>query len=299
MSRLDPVSLKLFVRVVETGTIAAAAEDAHISSTAVSKRLSELEADLQTPLLSRTNKGVEPTVAGLALLRLARGALHELDQVWMQMEHFSTGVRGLVRICASMSAITQFLAEPIHSFAATHPGVQVQLEEKTSPLVAKAVAENSADIGIYLPVTKGPDLEVFAYRSDQLVVIAPKGHPLARRRKVSFKDLLEFELVGLHTSSAINIELSRAAQDMQRSLNVRIQVTSFDALTTMVSTGLGIGVMPVEVAKRHAKTTPLHIVPLADAAAKRDFVLGVRSLETLPSAARLMADHLLGIRNTR
>lgn len=299
MSRLDPVSLKLFVRVIETGTIAAAAESAHISSTAVSKRLSEMEAALQTPLLSRTNKGVEPTAAGLALLGLARGALHELDQVWVQMESFSTGVRGLVRMCASMSAITQFLAEPIRSFVAQHPQVQLQLEEKTSPLVAKAVAENAADIGIYLPVVHGPGLQVFPYRSDRLVVITPKGHPLALRKRVSIKDVLEFDLVGLHTGSAINIELSRAAQNMQRRLNLRIQVTSFDALSTMVSTGLGIGVMPEDVAKRHAKTVRLHIVPLSDESARRGFLLGVRSMEALPSAARLMVEHLLGSSSNR
>lgn len=293
MNHLDPISLKLFLRVVETGTIAAAAESAHISATAVSKRLSEMEATLQTPLVSRTNKGVEPTAAGVALLKLARGALHELDQVRVQMESFSTGVRGLVRMCASMSAITQFLAEPLQSFVELHPQVQLQLEEKTSPLVAKAVADNAADIGIYLPVMQLPGLEVFPFRSDRLVVITPKGHPLARRKRVALKDLLEFDLVGLHSSSAINTELNRTAQNMHRMLNLRIQVTSFDALSTMVSTGLGLGVMPADVAERHAKTIPLCIVALSDESANRGFLLGVRSMEALPSAAQLMVKHLL------
>ena len=293
MSRLDPTSLELFVRVVESGKISAAAESAHISSAAVSKRLSEMEVALRTPLFTRTNKGVEPTAAGLALLKLARGVLHELDQIWMQMASFSTGTRGLVRICASMSAITQFLAEPLKSFVAQHPDVQLQLEEKTSPLVAKTVAENAADIGIFLPVVQGRTLEEFPFRHDRLVAITPKGHPLARRKRVAFKDLLEFELVGLHTSSAINVELSRIAQSVQRPLQLRFQVTSLDALTTMVSAGLGVGVMPSEVAKRHARTVPLQILPISDESARRHFLLGVRSMESLPEAARLMVKHLL------
>lgn len=293
MSRLDPVSLRLFIRVAETGTIAAAAGAEHVSSTAVSKRLSELEAVLRTPLLTRTNKGVEPTAAGVALLRLARGALHELDQVWSEMENFSSGVRGVIRVCASMSAITQFLAQPLKSFITKHPEVQLQLEEKTSSLVARSVAENAADVGVYLPIVLGPDLEVFPYRSDRLVAIVPKDHPLARRKQVAMYELLVFDIVGLHTGSAINIELARVAQIAQRPLNLRIQVTSLDALSVMVSTGLGVGVMPEWVAYRQAKTTPLKIITITDPGATRQFRIGVRRLDALPPAARLLVDHLL------
>lgn len=293
MSRLDPVSLRLFVKVIETGTIAAAAHAEHVSSTAVSKRLSELESVLQTPLLSRTNKGVEPTSAGVALLRLARGALHELDQVWSEMENFSSGVRGIVRVCASMSAITQFLAEPLKTFIDEYPEVELQLEEKTSSLVAKAVAENAADVGVYLPIVQEPELEVFPYRSDRLVAIVPKGHSLAHRKSIALRELLRFDIVGLHTGSAINFELARVAQSVQKPLNLRIQVTSLDALSVMVSTGLGVGVMPEWVARRQAKTTPLKIIELTDESAHRHFRVGVRRVDALPTATRLLLDHLL------
>ncbi|UYO94614.1 LysR family transcriptional regulator [Pollutimonas sp. M17] len=293
MSRLDPLSLKLFISVVERGTIAAAAESQHISSAAVSKRIAEMESALRTSLLYRNNKGVEPTSAGLALLQLARSAIHELDQVWAQMESFATGVRGLVRVCASMSAITQFLAEPLQSFMAMHPEVQLQLEEKTSPLVAKAVSENAADIGIYLPLVSGLDMETYPFQSDRLVVIAPKNHVLTQRKALAFKDALDYDFVGLHTGSAINILLSRAAQNIQRPFKLRIQVTSFDALCVMVNTGLGISVIPEMVAQRLRKAVQFHIIPLSDVWARREFLLAVRSMDTLPAAARLLAEHLL------
>src|SRR5690349_6042697 len=83
--RLDPTSLRLFVRIVEEGTIARAAEREHIAAAAVSKRMSELEDTLRTPLLIRTNKGVEATAAGRVLLRLARSVLHQLDQIYAEM----------------------------------------------------------------------------------------------------------------------------------------------------------------------------------------------------------------------
>ena len=65
--RLDPVSLQMFVSVVETGTIAGAGEREHLAASAVSKRISELEDLLDTPLLARTNKGVAPTAANVTI----------------------------------------------------------------------------------------------------------------------------------------------------------------------------------------------------------------------------------------
>ncbi|MFC4524210.1 LysR family transcriptional regulator [Cupriavidus pinatubonensis] len=293
MSQLDPLSLELFIHVVEHGTIAAAAEREHISAAAVSKRLSDLEAQLQTQLLVRTNKGVEPTPAGQALLTLARSALHELDQVLVQMQSFAVGVRGLVRICSSLSAILQFLAEPLHSFSARYPTVQLQLEEKTSTLVPKAVAENAADIGIYLPVMPVPGLQTFPFRKDRLVVVTPHGHVLGNRPHVALRDLLEHELVSMHTGSAIDVALLRAAQDLHCPLKLRIRVTSFDALCVMVSAGLGIGILPEAIAQRNCATMPLCIVPLSDALASREFLLAVRSMDALPVASQMLVRHLL------
>jgi DNA-binding transcriptional LysR family regulator len=85
----------------------------HLAAAAVSKRMSELEAALRTELLKRTNKGVEATAAGNALLNIARRALHELDDVSVQMRDYASGTRGLVRLFAKISAITQLLPQEL------------------------------------------------------------------------------------------------------------------------------------------------------------------------------------------
>ena len=292
MLRLDPTSLKLFVRVVEEGTIAAAAEREHIAAAAVSKRLSEMESALRTPLLMRTNRGVEPTAAGLTLLALARRVLHELDQIPVQMQSYTSGVRGLVRVCASMSAITQFLPTDIKSFLSEYPDVQMNLEEKVSNAVVKAVAENSADVGIFTATPPGLQLETFSYHFDRLVLCTPKNHRLAARTEMSFVEALDEDIVGMHTGSAIGIQLGQAASLAERSLSLRIQVTSFDALCMMISCGLGVGVLPEVVARRNAEQLGIRVVRLTDAWAHREFKICVRSSEALPVASRLLVKHL-------
>lgn len=292
MPRLNPTSLQLFISVVEEGTIAAAAERDHIATASVSKRISEMETVLRTPLLRRTNKGVEPTAAGVALLALARRALHELDQVSVEMQNYASGARGIVRVFASMSAITQFLPHEIKSFLSTHPNVRVQLEEKLSSVIPKAVAENAADIGIFTSVSHDQKLEILPYQSDRLVLITPSTHPLADRSALSFAETLGYDYVGLHTGSAINLLLLQAASEQERMLNLRIQVTSYDALCLMVSSGLGIGLVPEVIASYHARMLDLRIIPINEAWTHRKFKIGVRSFEALPSAAQLLVRHL-------
>lgn len=292
MLRLDPISLQLFIAVLEEGTIAAAAEREHIAAAAVSKRISELESQLRTQLLNRTNKGIEPTAAGIALLGLARRALHELDDISVQMQEYASGMRGHVRIFANISAITQFLPAEIKSFLAEYPQIQVNLEEKISTAVTKAVAENAADIGIFIMQPHGHQLEVFPYHEDKLVLITPADHPLAMRKAISFADTLVYDYVGLHTGSTINLQLQNAASELGRLVRFSIQVTSYDALCMMVGSGLGIGILPEGVARTYTKTLRLRTITLNESWTKRELKICVRSFDALPVAAKLLVNHL-------
>jgi DNA-binding transcriptional LysR family regulator len=289
---LDPVSLRLFVDIVEKGSITGAAEDAHTAASAVSKRISDLETALKTRLLVRTNKGVEATAAGIALANMARSVLHELDDIVAQMNEYASGVRGHVRIMANISAITQFLPRALQGFLAKHPEVQIRLQEDISTAITRGVAENAADIGIFTMMSHGQQLEVFPYRDDELVLIAPRDHALAKRRSVSFAETLEFPYVGLHADSAINLQLVRAANELGKTVRTTIHVTSYDALCFMVETGLGIGIMPRAVAQPYRRTLGIAVVSLDEPWARRQLKICVRSLAALPVAARLLVDHL-------
>ncbi|MRR50599.1 MAG: LysR family transcriptional regulator [Rhodocyclaceae bacterium] len=289
---VDPLSLKLFVTIVEEGTIAAAAEREHISASAVSKRISDLEEMLDTQLLRRTNKGVVPTVAGVALLNLARGVLHDLTDIFLQMREYSSGIRGRVRLWANISAINQFLPNELKSFLNEHPLVQVRLEGSISESIMKAVAEGAADVGVITTGSCREDLEYLPYHSDQLIVITPKDHILAHNKSLSFRETLDFDYVGLPVGSALNNQIVRAANDLGRTPKLRIHVNSFDALCLMVEAGLGIGIVPRGAAKPYFKGLRIRPVPLREPWATRDLKLCVRSFEALPAAAKLLVDHL-------
>ena len=290
--KLDPVSLRLFVAVMEENTIAGAAAREHIAPSAASRRLSELEAALRVELFTRSNKGVEPSAAAFALLHLARGVLNDMDGIATQMRDYTTATRGHVRVVANISAITQFLPGELQRFLAQHPQVDVRLQEQISTAIAHSVAENAADIGILNDGIYGERLTLLPYRTDELVLVVPTGHPLARRKSVRLTDALAFDFVGMHPGSAINNQLTRAAAEAQLPLKLRIQVTGYDALCLMVAAGLGVGVMPRGSAALYSGSLAVRTVTLAEPWAQRRLVLCVRSYESLSSVSRLLVDHL-------
>lgn len=289
---IDPLSLKLFVTIVEEGTIAGAAEREHIAASAVSKRMSELEESFGTRLLQRTNKGVVPTDAGITLLQLARGVLHDMNNLYVQISEYSSGVRGHVRLSANISAINQFLPSEIRSFTDLHPGIHVHLEGDISETIMKSVTEGTVDVGIITMGTYQQDLEFFPYHSDQLVVITPKDHPLAQNKSVSFADTLDFDFVGLPVGSALHNQILRSAQELGKTPKLRIQVNSFDALCLMVEAGLGIGIVPKGAAKPYFKGLRIRPLTLDEPWAHRELKICVRSYEALTAAAKLLVDHL-------
>lgn len=294
MTRLDPVSLKLFVAVMEEGTIADAAIREHIAASAVSKRISELEQILHTELFVRSNKGTVATAAAFALLNLARSVLNDLDDIFAQMSEFSSGTRGHVRVFANISAITQFLPGELKSFMVAYPLVQVHLQERISSAVAKAVADSAADIGILNAGNYGEHLSTLPYHDDELVLVVPAGHPLTRRRSATLQSALDYDFVGAHPGSATNNLLLKAAGDLGRPLRLRIQVSSYDALCLMVAAGMGIGVIPRQSAQLYLRSLKIRCVTLNETWAARKLVVCLRDYDALSPVARLLVKHMCG-----
>ncbi|MEG1454554.1 MAG: LysR family transcriptional regulator [Comamonas sp.] len=289
---LDPVTLRLFVAVMEESAIARAAVREHIAPSAASRRLAELEDQLQVELFTRSNRGSVPTAAAWALLNMARGVLNELDGIATQMQDYGKGLRGHVRVMANISVITQFLPPQLQGFLSQHPHVDVRLQERVSTDIARAVAENEADIGLLNQGSYGDKISQRPYRRDRLTVVVPLGHALVRRRSLRLAELVHYDWVGMHAGSALNHLVTRAAADQGLQPRLRMKVTGYDALCLMVASGLGIGILPEGSARLYVGTLPLRCIRLEEPWAERQLMLCVRAGETLSPVTQLLAEHL-------
>jgi DNA-binding transcriptional LysR family regulator len=285
--------LEQFVAVAETGSIARAAERCHTVASAVSKRLSDLEESFGTLLLVRGAKGVELTPAGHTFLARARSVLHQAEQLDEEIRRHAAGARGHVRVFANISAIVEFLPAALATFLAGYPDIHIHLEEHVSMGVAAGVADNLADFGIMGSIAAVDGLAMTPFRNDELVVVLKPDHEMSQRDGLSFSDVVQLPLVGLHANSSLHHLLARAAADAGKPLNVRIRVTSFDAVCAMVAAGLGIGIIPKAAAAAYTAQLRLNAIALTDAWATRQLFICTRVNEPLPGAAQRLLDHLL------
>jgi DNA-binding transcriptional LysR family regulator len=290
--RFDLLSLRLFVSVCEHLSIARAAEVHHIAASAVSKRMSDLEGIVKAPLFFRSPKGLELTDTALSLLHHARIVLRDLSQMEAELGDHRKGMRGKVRIAASVSTIVQHLPSDLARFLAEHGSVAIELEEGISQEIVRAVADNAADIGVFGGNLPTPGLTILPYRTDRLIVLMRAEHPLAGVEKVRFAEVAEYDLVGPQKGSFLDSLFLRAVGDISQPVKLRIRVNGFETAASMVEAGLGIALVPENLAARYVAGGGLAAVQLDEEWAVREWKLCTRNVDSLTPPAQLLVRHL-------
>ena len=291
MRDLDLKTLRLLVAVCETGNMKDAAAQEHIEASAISKRMAQLEDALGTQVLVRGRHGTKPTPAGRALLEHARNLLFTMDCIEGDMAAFKGGIKAQVRLAASASAIAESLLDDLTAFMndPSHQGIKVDIEERFSKDIVGTVREGIVALGVCWSNIDFGGLEHRPYRRDELALAVPMGHPLAQHAALRFEDTLSYEHVGLHPATAVHTMLHHAAVTAGQAISYRVVVSNFDSAFRVVAAGLGISVVPRQVAQIYVSAGQVCIVPLLNSWAQREFVICYRRHEDLtPAAARLL-----------
>lgn len=295
--RYDLTSLEIFVAVADTGNITRAADQQHLAISAVSKRIAELEDLTGSALLVRHARGVSLTPAGQSLLHYARQMLQLVDRMHGELCEYAGGLKGVVRLHASTSALVEFLPPELQSFMSRFPKVRLQIEERTGGAIVRAVADGTADIGILGDHTPIGGLHAIPYHSDRLALGVPLGHPLAGQTAIDFSDALSADFVGPHAESSLWQLITRAAQAANCTIEPRIQVSSFECMCLLVEAGLGVALLPEPVLAARVALGRMVLVELNDAWARRQLVIVAREPENLPLTTRALIDHLCSSTN--
>jgi DNA-binding transcriptional LysR family regulator len=289
----DLFDLDLFASVADTGSITAAAKRHHIALAAASSRLQKLEATLGATLLVREHRGVSLTAAGRTLLHHALDLTRRANRMREAVSGHGAGWRGHLRILANTTAISASLPPLLGTFLAAHPEVGLDLEERLSGDIVRAVGDGRADLGVVAGDTPAAGLRFYPYRHDTLVAVVPPGHPLARRRGLAFAELLDYPFVTLGAGSAIGDFLERAATRHDRPLQVRVRLRGFDGVCRMVAANVGVAVLPGAVARLIARPLELPVIPLSDPWAERNLQLCVPAGEPPSPLLQRLIEHLV------
>jgi len=194
-----------------------------------------------------------------------------MEKLGSELSDLRQGIASHISLCASGATINQFLPPLLARYEELHPQIHVDLEEQVSGAVVANLREGRADIAVFV---EGPDttgLDVRLFRRDELVLVLPARHPLCSSDEpLSFVDILDEKLISLTAGAAVLEIQQQAAFAANRPLKLRMQVRSFEAVCNMVSSGLGIALLPrgacLPIA---ASALKLRLRPLKDAWAHR------------------------------
>jgi DNA-binding transcriptional LysR family regulator len=264
----------------------------NLALAAASKRIADFESYVGVAIFSRLPQGVELTDAGRAIFHNILSILENVEQLHRNIEEIGAGGRSHVRIWVSPAAIGEGLPEELSRFLTTHKDVTVELEERDSTEIIKAVRENRADIGIFVDAMNSNGLQTRVYCEEDLVVIVPADHPLAKSSATTLAEALTYDFVGLQSGTPLAARVDYESSRLGRTPNFKIQVRGVETLCRMVAAGLGIGIVPEAAAKRYLERKGLRSVAIEEAWAKRRLFLGYRDEATLRHAARLLVRHL-------
>lgn len=288
--RFDLTDLRLFLTVVECGSLTHGARAMHLALASVSERIAGMEEVLGAPLLERNRRGVRATAAGEALVRHARTILGQVEQMRGELRNYATGLKGRVRLLSNTAAMAAFLPPQLCRFLAAHRDLSIDLEERPSAEIVQLLVDRRADLGIVADVTDLGTLQTHLIASDQLVVVASHAHPVARQETLTFADILDEPIVGM-ADTALEAHLAERASRLGRQLDYRIGLRQLDNVAMYVEAGIGISIMSGALARSIRRD--LAILPLEEAWASRRLYLCARDFAALTPHADLLARQLL------
>lgn len=261
--------LQVFLATAHHESISQAAEALNMSQSAASSALKEIESQFDIQLFDRIGKRLQINELGQAIRPQAQSLLDQANDLELSLaNHHSPSD---LKVGATLT-IGNYLAVPIMSaYKQQHPGAQVALEVSNTQTIAKQVANFELDIGLIEGELQHPSLQVTEWREDELCVFCSPKHPLAKKRKVSDKDLLAADWIVRERGSGTRQTFDRAMSGLLPELNIELELQHTEAIKRAVEAELGIGCLSKVTLKEAFKRGSLKEVKIPHRNFKRHF----------------------------
>jgi DNA-binding transcriptional LysR family regulator len=237
---MDFPRLAVFHAVVRHLSFSRAADELHLSQPAVSKHVRQLEAELGVPLFDRLGKRIELTDAGHLVANYAQRVSVLTEDLRRVLGELAGLERGYLRLGASTTPGWYLLPEVLARFRRQYPGIEVSLVVSNSADIARRVLTGEVDLGFVGGTTETPGLQVRPLAEDEIVMIVPKGHVLARQRAL-IPDLFAQETLVVRERGSATRELTEAHR---RQLGIApaavLEMTGCEGVKRAVCAGLGV-----------------------------------------------------------
>ena len=264
--------LKVFHAILKHGSFTHAGEYLHLSQPAVSSSIKRLEEELGVELFHRFGKQVQLTEAGKVLERHVSRLLASFETLKSEIDEIR-GFQASRLSCAVSTTIGVYiLPKVVVDFKKRFPDVEARVFFASTAEAERKVIANEVDFGLVAGrVTNITSLKIFPFLNDELVIIAPPGHPIAKHSKVGPERLREFPLILREKGAPARILIETSLRKAGISHRCGMELDSLEAIKRVVSEGLGISIVSLAATAREIQSKFLVPVRISGCEIRREF----------------------------
>ena len=278
--------LRYFLAIAQHGSFTAAAEVCHVSQPSLSAQVAKLEGELGGPLFERSRQGSRLTPRGLVFRPRALEALSQLESGRSELEELSGLKRGEVTLGCLPTTGAYILPRILRSFRETHPSVQVKLREESSPTLGRALRETEVDLALMDEAGLGDGLRSEVLFREPLLVVVPRDHPFAARKRISLGKLDGEPIILMKSGHGFRKIVLDALARAGVEPRIVYESSGIDTVQTLVEAGLGLSLVPTMV----RKTKGPAYLEISPPTPSRTILLARRDSSALSPAAAAMRD---------
>ena len=284
---LDQVTA--FLEVARQRSFSRAAEKLYRTQPAISAQIRALEQELGQKLFDRSGRKIFLTPAGDVLYEYGEKLVALHRETLQRVKEVQDAVAGKLVVGANEATCLYVLPQVFAGFKRKYPQVGISIYRNFSHKILQKMAEHQVDIGIVtLPVTQN-NLKVMPIFEDELQVVVPAKHPMAKRAAVKIEDLVPEPLIfpkGGHTREL----LDKIFRKYQHQLHISMELASVESIKKFVGAGLGISLLSRTYAEMETKSGILKLIPLQGMQLVRRLGLVYRTDHYLSRAVQAFAD---------
>ncbi|HEV3146636.1 MAG TPA: selenium metabolism-associated LysR family transcriptional regulator [Gemmataceae bacterium] len=287
--------LDTFSKAAELTSFTATAKMLRLSQAAVSQRVQALEKALGRPLFTRNGGRVLLTPAGRKLYDHAQRILEQHRTARRDVCGSAAPVTGELFIAASSIPGEHLLPALLSSFGRTHPHIRVHASVSDSMDVMAQVERGEVSLGLVGRKSANSNLRFRHFANDHMVLVAPPGHALCKRKKLPVKQLARYPLILRETGSGLRNCLEKSLEKAGISvseLTVTLEVGSNQGIKESVLEGAGVAVLSTYAVMKEVKARQLHSLEITGLDCDREMFVVLDQRRVLPLAARMFLTFL-------
>jgi len=271
------------LKVAQLESFTRAAAELHISQSALTVQIKQLEEELGILLFDRNKRGVTITAAGRDLLGPLERLLYDTEAIVDYAHDISAVKTGLVTVAALPTIAADLIPHAIEEYRRLYPGVRIAVQDVVADRVRELVVKRAVDFGVGTPAKRDREIAAKPLFQDFLAAFVPVSHPLAQLGEVHFRELLKYDLILPNRESSVRRIVESAVARDRDALNILQETNYMPTALAMVRSGLGITILPESAAE--GSRGELVRIPIQRPALSRQICLLQRRDRTLSPAA--------------